>query len=809
MKLNFIKETITTVNNLCLRNNYNGNDCHKRINTVSKELFEEYPYEILDDVSRCFYDIDYKLSKEDEYETKKTELDDWFSAMKYLSRDTEKEFVFTTCHRYDEDCFKISYHIIFKNIYINRLKFKEDGMYEELYTWLLGDYFDVLKEHIDDSVYTRTRKLKLPYGKDDNKPRIHLPYDFQTIELSNYTVSFKYLLPENQEYMVYTWGEPTARSDKPEIKEIKEIKQNKANDTERQKNMKDMLEMVDKKRFKSYSEWFILLCLMKANGLDFDDFVRYSLQSGYDKFDKDDCMKKWVELKERDDNAGFKTIHKWLDEDKIDWKSQFCKNSIVHKLLKAYNTDGCLNEKTVSQLFYDEKKDDIYYTNIGWIVYSNSLSGHSWKIVKEDDDIVLIFMKAMSDKMTSYINAEMRKNKEDKDKLKQTSCLQKAMNCLSTFGFSMKCIKTAKCLFRNDKILEEFDQKPYWFSFTDQKAIDMVSGEVVDIKKEHKIVQTCGKNYKQRNDDDIKRALDIIKTIQPDEMIESYLSMLSCSFAGKNINQRIFIHTGKGSNGKSLMGKFLQKALGEYAGLMPIEQLTQNSSGRDQANTSLACMRGKRYVQCNEPEDSKETTLKIARIKELTGDDFIMVRSLFEKASPMPINFTLNVLCNDIPKLSKMDGGIQRRIVCNAYNTRFCDEPKEAYEKLIDYSLEEKIISDDNLQFGLLYLCLDTWKKHKGKYISNETIKKDTNEFIDSNNPLIDFMNDYEESDDFKRSKVLFSEFSSYCISMKIPTLTNKKFNEFLFKLKDIKIVKDDSNGHKIYVKATMNGVLL
>jgi phage/plasmid-associated DNA primase len=296
----------------------------------------------------------------------------------------------------------------------------------------------------------------------------------------------------------------------------------------------------------------------------------------------------------------------------------------------------------------------------------------------------------------------------------------------------------------------------------------------------------------------------------------------------------------------------------------PIEQITQNASSKSQANSDLAQSRGKRYAQSNEPPSSSDKntkdsqiTLKSDKIKELTGSDRIRTRELYKGSSEFELQFTLNILCNDPPQLSKNDGGIERRVKLIPYLYKFVDqetvdvETKKHKEsrvelrqelkkirkmikkikqetdeqtpnlislrlqqtkikkeiitplrfKLKDEELGDSLKADKDLQDGMLFLLIDHWRKNKGKYIQNEVAKERSIEYMNDNNPLIDWLKGYTKTDkkdkkNFIRVGDLLKSYNNIWDSK----LKSGKFTEFLEQAK-IDVIRDDSNGHKIFVE--------
>jgi len=740
---------------------------------------------------------------------------------------SQKGYVYTDGSYDTGDKRKLSFHIINKNIMINRFAYSwkcEYGKY--MLNDLLGEFFQemnidgktvyprmLFEQAADDAVYgsyidkdgeacARNNSLRLPWATTKDKPHPHVP-KVDTGDISDYFVGLcsgaihPLMAKKTREWE----NEKNTQIGKKETEQIKRasIPEEEKEPVDLEKKKKDMLEllaMVKKERFKDYKPWRTLARLMKLNKLGVKLFCQYSKESGYSDYSEEDCLEEWSKIKDDEEQKpGFPTIHKWLEEDGVDWKKMVEQDGILPDLLKAIKDYGELVDKAVADIFYKYYNDSLYFTPCGWIHFHEK---RGWELGNASS-IIYPMMTLLGDTLLQYIKTlKQQDGEEDKDFKKRKTHIQKECNKISTHNKCVGIVKIAETLFKNDNILLEFDSKPNWFCFSNFKAIDMETGDIVPITKQDKIITTCGYPLPERLPEDVEEAEAFIRTFVEKETFDSYMSMVSSNFCGDpNKNQRVYIHTGLGGNGKSLAALLLRMALGNYASVLPIEQLTRDSKGRDDANGSLAQMRGKRYAQFNEPEDCKETTLKVARVKELTGETTVKVRELYGKPFDMKISFTVNIFCNEKPKMSKSDGGIERRLAVFPYVFSFVDEPDESdpYQKLKDVNLSKKVETDINLRNGFLYLCLDHWKKNQGRFICGDNVKEANKEYLLENNPLTEWFGQYEESADFIRSKELKDEYEQYAKT----EITTTRFNVLLSQL--TRMVADTKKGNKFYIQ--------
>jgi hypothetical protein len=835
-----------------LRRDYKHNETQIEVKQLTKDICEAFPFEILGDYTKLFYDIDWKAK--DGYITDPVLYSQFTAHLRQIQSHKDNEFVFTDGTTDDN----FSFHVVFQKIYIKR-----EGKVprQDILQWLLGEFLIVLHKRVDKGVYSKNRKMRLPYGiyedpdpKDaklnPHIPRIHGNNSLTSFLLAPVCVQHK-LQEGGCDCKVVVEPEPAPAPRNVIVEE--EEKEPKEIDADRKNNLMRYLEVIKKERFQDRAVWLKLAGMMRGNGLKREDFLTISKDSGYKYFNEEDCNTTWYSLKENFEFApGFKTLQTWCEEDGINWREMFCPKTdkMIKMMTSGINTYATLTQKTVAEVFFHYYKDNLYYVGKEWLHYSPT---KGWEF-GDDNSIVYPLMKFIGDRFSKWVHSVKPRPDEDEDTAKKMKkFLIKESSKLADQSFCSKCVKTSQSLFRNDKIMSEFDAYPDWFCFSDQKAINMTTGESFDVKQTHKILSTCGYPMPPRIEEHIQRAKDFILTIQSEKSFDSYMSCISTATYGTNKNQRFFIHTGSGSNGKSLIGKLIYWTLGDYAMTFPIEQLTQNASGRNVANSDLAQSRGKRYAQSNEPEDSKEApTLKIAKVKELTGEETVKTRDLNKSSFELLISFTIHLLCNDPPKLSKSDKAIERRLECITYPYIFksaeelaeeqkkydtvrkdlCEEIRELTEmaeskdknemelrksniaflqkkhdepflfRLKDEDMGKKLKQDKDLQYGLLYLMLDHWRKNNGVFFATDEMKRKKESYVLDNNPLQDWLRGYERVDPVANKKdfLLAGELLKQFKLTVDETMKIKRFTDYLKQAK-VFIKEDASNGHKVYLR--------
>lgn len=678
---------------------------------------------------------------------------------------------------------KISFHVFDRRIQIYKSYFDWTTDYGKKMKERLFENFHpskrlLLEPGLDNSVYKGHRWMRTPYSTTAEKPHPHVPGKDACVS----------------EYLITAL--PSAINVDPEMKAMAQFRsrasavfsvkqeesEEEASDPERLDKMLAMLGKIKSARFREYKEWFRLLCLCRGNGVPLAKFEQLSRESGYERFSEEACRSSWYKMDVRR-TVGFPTLCAWLEEDGVDWRALGKKDSVVKAIIASIKETGKPSDMRVAEAFYEAYKDSLYLTPAGWLHYSDGWS------LGDESSIVYPAMRVVGERFIEFLD-------EQGDE-KWVKAYRKHAAHLCSYAGAKAVVKTAAVKFRNDTVLDEFDRYPTWFCFSDQKAIDMLTGEVIQVKKEHKILSTCGYPMPERSVAEVHAARAVVESIVGDRW-ESITSALAYQFRAGNPERILFVHQGSGANGKSILGNLQRAALGLYSGLLPVEQLTQAPNGRDPANSAIAQMAGKRYAQVNEPEDSSRLSLQVGRVKELSGEPDIQVRDLYAKSRRMRLDFTMSILCNDIPKLSKSDEAIAQRIKVISYPFKFVEEPCEPHHRQRDDNIKTRSESDPSLHRGYLYLMLDVFRSAR-RFISSEHVVQDSKAYLLDNNLLKEWSEGYIESTSWIRQKELSDEFKAWCAYNRKEAVGARKFTELALGLgwrKD----DDPVHGSKWYV---------
>lgn len=216
---------------------------------------------------------------------------------------------------------------------------------------------------------------------------------------------------------------------------------------------------------------------------------------------------------------------------------------------------------------------------------------------------------------------------------------------------------------------------------------------------------------------------EFLDKIFPDEDVQNYaLNLLAECLAGHIRREEFYIHTGSGSNGKSVLSDLVKEVFGDYYYAPDNTIFNTPKKDPNAPNPIMAGARGKRYIMASEPKQSKGLQSDV--IKQLTGGDMITGRNLNKD----PIHFKpmakWNMGCNDIPGIDSTDGGIWRRVCVIPYVSKFVDPECQTLnnKKRFPYHFPKDESVKEKLATWRPYLLFMLWQRYLNLKRNNFTL---------------------------------------------------------------------------------------
>jgi P4 family phage/plasmid primase-like protien len=535
----------------------------------------------------------------------------------------------------------------------------------------------------------------------------------------------------------------------------------------------EYLNILDLSRFDNYGLWFELLMCCKNLNVDYATFDSLCVKCA--NYDQNNNQEIWDKYKKNSDKLlGLGRIKEWAKQDNPDKFIEI--DTKYSDFLTSLLSDA--NHAQLAEIYYKFIHNKLYFNNKRNAFISYNEHNKLWSYERPIESLFIDinnFFKFEADKyIKSYIkklnDLQKQLNVEDNEEAisaikaekkrieSQLKIIEKTVKSCGSGKNPENIVKFLKgYCWREEDFFKKFNENPYVFAFNDGFCYDFTTKSVRPISEMDYLTISCGYSYKEQDVKDVEFVYNFINNyFEHIETTKSLLSALSCSLIGNNKNEKFFVLTGKGRNGKSTVEGCMSKTMGGYYTSLDIKQLTLTAKDANSATPEMAGLEFKRFVMSQEPESAKGSeTLKVATIKKLTGNDPIKCRKLQCDIYEYKPQFTLYLSSNEIPNLSKKDDAIKHRMKVINFPFMFTGKTIEDCVdniKLEDTDIKKKV-NTEQFKYGLLWLLINTYNETNGKFYESTSISEYTNEFFKSQNPIRDWFSDNYIKDDSAKSK--------------------------------------------------------
>jgi len=511
----------------------------------------------------------------------------------------------------------------------------------------------------------------------------------------------------------------------------------------------------------------------------FDIWVEFSEK--YDRFTEDDCDKEWKTFP-AEGPLSLATLKFWASKDSPKEYTSFKQNEIRKFLMKCINTTHVDVAQTL-YLMYESRyvcasiKQNTWYEfrKHRWYA-SESGVGLRKKISKE---LALEYTRfrrfciqmaesAMDDELPDDLeydisDDDMEEEISDEEWLSMASICDEVVIKLKTKGYKDSLLGEAKEFFYKEKFEEELDERHELIGY-ENGVIDLDKRIFREGRPDDYITLSTKTKYnpKYKETKEYKEIMTFLKQIYlTDNMVHYGLKERGLMLHGDNFEERLYTQIGAGGNGKSKWREACAKALGDYVFGFPVTLFTGRRTASSSASPEVARSKGKRIAYVDEPEH--KTNFNIGLAKKFSGGDPIETRKLFGDMFEFIPQFSITLLCNNIPGFPAHDEGAQRRLTITEFCARFVDNPTAPNEFKIDRLLSKKI---KTWKHALSSLLVDYFYIYQEEGLSPpEEVTKFTQQFIkecDTYNEFISdvLVEDHEET--YVSIKDLYSSFKDW-----------------------------------------------
>jgi len=488
-----------------------------------------------------------------------------------------------------------------------------------------------------------------------------------------------------------------------------------------------ILNGLSQERIDDYTKWLSVGMALKNSGYSYELWDEWSKRSLKYKMGK--CYEKWNTFVIRDKPLTKASLYDWLKQDNYKVFISLHEKKQDSKLLQPTNA-------SVADAFFEMNPNKYLYSSLeGWyILQSNNtwVSTGSIDILSIPNIINTINNECINILMPIVSNMNTI---TDNDLIKR-KMVAEAIKKISSSSFLKGVAVFLSGLYHKQNIEKIFNEKRQLFAFNNG-VFDMNTFTFREIYPEDYITVTCGYDYRNPKVEEKVKVKQFLQKIWPNQSVLEYnLSALGKSLIGENLEQVFHVYTGMGANGKSCLMDLCKIVFGDYYQTFSVSYLTKESDGKDKPLPELASARYARMLVTSEPDERDKFQVNL--LKNITGNEEVSFRGMYAKNPTKYVpQFKLWILTNDMPKLSKYDQAIERRMRCVHFPTRFVYHPRAENEEKRDDTLTQQFRTDESWKYGLLGLLIDNMRGLNGNNLEMpDEVKEFTEAYMLENNPV-------------------------------------------------------------------------
>jgi P4 family phage/plasmid primase-like protien len=580
----------------------------------------------------------------------------------------------------------------------------------------------------------------------------------------------------------------------PEIEEadtgVSEQKQPQNTDVTEQNVLSLLAEEITNNE--SYDDWLRNGLICFNEGLELAVWERMSRKSA--GYENGACAKKWSSFSRVCDRKITQaTWWKWLKDTK----------PARYEELRHYRTDietllEIVNHNDIAKYFYNLYPTSYVYNKVlGWYAIG---SHNIWERAEKGlpntmrrhlaDSMQELTRDAKASQTTKHkrrMNAAGSGAQGDKAELVDHQAKMKnIISAYKQFGTSEFCngvISFLSAYYEDDRLTDRMDMNRTVFAFSNG-LYDIELGKFRDIRPEDWVCTTTGYPIPMTSSVAVRSELTTIMwNIFEDTDVTEYIwNVLSSAVLGTNRWEELYTFTGSGGNGKGVLAELLKTAFGAYFITQDVALFTKPKERADQPIPALVEARPCRLFMTTEPE--ADDKLQCGILKKISGGDAVEARTLHSAHIVKYVpQFTLILQTNTIPRLNKVDGGIQRRLRIIRFPFQFVAAPILPHHRHGDPDVKDRKCKSVAWRDEFILMLLERlqvirkWKS----LIPPAKVREVTSGYLDDHNPLKDWLAEHYVITHWEGDTVSATEMRTHFLETKPEcNLTAVKFKELM-----------------------------
>jgi len=457
-----------------------------------------------------------------------------------------------------------------------------------------------------------------------------------------------------------------------------------------------LVSMLNEQRATDYSDWIhVGLALHNIDNSLLTAFIEFSKKCPQ-KFKEGECEKTWKTMK-NPSNGNMLTIRSlayWAKQDDPKQYEQYSREEFKNTMRKSLDGNTYYLAKSVHAKYNDRFVCSDIKTNMWW-----QFNNHRWERIQEGYTLKILFseefvneyhIEAADISLLATKVSGIEKEQYTKKLEKIYKIIEKLMN--NTFKKTL--LDECKSLFYDSKFEDKLDSNIHLIGF-ENGVFDLEKESFRDGRPDDYITLNTKNHYYKWNEKSPwnEQIFKFFDQVMPNEKVRKYfLNALCTCISGETKEEKLYIMTGSGSNGKSLTMDLMYASLGEYYMSCPITIITRKRGQSNETSPEKVRMKGRRCGVFQETDDGEK--MNVGVMKEFTGGDKVLVRDLFKGSNEM-IEFKPQMkyflTCNQLPEVPSNDDGTWRRLRVIEFTSKFTDNPTKPNEFKIDTKLKQTI----------------------------------------------------------------------------------------------------------------------
>ena len=473
--------------------------------------------------------------------------------------------------------------------------------------------------------------------------------------------------------------------------------------------VKLLVDMLSEKRGTNKSLWKeVGECLKIFSPEYFDIWLNFTEK--YEKYTEEDCKREWKTFP-IEGSFTIATLKFWASRDNNEKYTAFKRNEIRKFLMACINTTHVDVAQTLFLMYesdyicssvknntwYEFKKHRWYEIEAGISLRKKISKELAIEYSRYRTFCIKIAEGCIDDNTPEDLGYDISDNSMELDERSSEEWLNMASICdeviikLKTKGYKDSLLGEAKEFFYDGKFEEKLNERHELLGF-ENGIVDLDKRIFREGRPDDYITFSTKTKYNSdyKDTNEYKEIMEFLKQIYlTDDMVNYGLKERALMIHGDNFEERLYTHIGAGGNGKSKLRELCAGALGDYVFGFPVTLFTGRLTSSSAASPEVARSKGKRMAFVDEPEH--KTNFNIGLAKKFSGGDPIETRKLFGDMFEFIPQFSITLLCNNIPGFPAHDEGAQRRLTITEFLARFVENPVAKNEFKRDKLLSNKL----------------------------------------------------------------------------------------------------------------------